>query len=203
MIKNIIFDMGGVLIDFDAEKFLDYYHPSLQDRLILKRNIFNSLEWAMMDRGTLDEEKMFEIVKQRIPTRLHELAYNLLFNWDKICEPIIGMPEYVKQLKEAGYKIYLLSNASVRCMDDYWPKVKGSEYFDGQVVSADIGYIKPEKEIYEYLLNKYKLKKEECIFIDDRIGNVEGAHHVGIKSIVFQKDIELFKQELEQMLVTN
>lgn len=201
MIKNIIFDMGKVLIDFDREYFLDCFDvTNKEDRKILMKEVFYSVEWAMMDRGTLDEKDAYERVIKNIPERLHSKAYDCLFNWDKVVKPIEGMCEYIKELKDRGYKIYLLSNASHRCLDEYFKTFEVSKYFDGKVVSAFINRVKPEKEIFEYLLNKYDLKKEECVFTDDAIQNVDGAIFNGIKAIVFYGDTKEFKEKLERIL---
>lgn len=200
MIKNIVFDMGNVLIDFDREYFLDSFNVTGEDRDVLLREVFYSTEWAMMDRGTLDEIQMYDIIKTRIPSRLHQKAYDLIFNWDKVVKPIKGVAEYIKELKDRNYKIYLLSNASHRCLDEYWVNVKGHEYFDGLVVSAFINRIKPEKDIYEHLIKKYALNKEECVFIDDSFANVEGAIFYGMKGITFHNDISELRQKLELIL---
>lgn len=200
MIKNIIFDMGKVLIDFDRSYFLDCFDVHGEDRDILMKEVFYSVEWAMMDRGTLDEKDAYERVIKNIPERLHSKAYDCLFNWDKYVKPIEGMWEYVKELKDRGYKIYLLSNASRRCLDEYFDKFEISKYFDGRVVSAFINRVKPEKDIYDYLINTYNLKKEECIFMDDAINNVDGAIFNGIKALVFYGDTNEFRNRLEKAL---
>ena len=201
MIKNIIFDMGKVLIDFDREYFLDCFNVTdEEDRKILMREVFYSVEWAMMDRGTLDEKDAYEIVIKNIPERLHSKAYDCLSNWDKVVKPIEGMYDYVKELKDRGYKIYLLSNASHRCLDEYFDTFEVSKYFDGRVVSAFFNRVKPEKDIYEHLLNKYNLKREECVFIDDAIQNVDGAIFNGIKALVFYGDTNDLKERLESLL---
>ena len=204
MIKNIIFDMGRVLIDFDRDYFLDAFGVNdIEDRKILMKEVFFSVEWAMMDRGTLDEKQAYERVIKNIPERLHSKAYDCLFNWDKVVKPIKGMTDYVKELKERGYKIYLLSNASHRCLDEYFETFEVSKYFDGKVVSAFVNRVKPERDIFEHLLNKYNLKKEECVFIDDAIQNVDGAIFYGIKALVFYGDTNEFKEKLELILKEN
>lgn len=200
MIKNIIFDMGKVLIDFDRNYFLDCFDVQGQDRDILMKEVFYSVEWAMMDRGTLDEMDAYERVIKNIPERLHQKAYDCLFNWDKVVKPIEGMWEYVKELKDRGYGIYLLSNASHRCLNEYFETFEVSKYFDGKVVSAFINRVKPEKDIFEYLINKYNLKKEECVFIDDAIQNVDGAIFNGIEALVFYGDTNELKTKLERLL---
>ena len=200
MIKNIIFDMGKVLIDFDRSYFLDCFDVHGEDRDILMKEVFYSVEWAMMDRGTLDEKDAYERVIKNIPERLHSKAYDCLFNWDKVVKPIEGMWEYVKELKDRGYGIYLLSNASHRCLNEYFETFEVSKYFDGKVVSAFINRVKPEKDIFDYLVNKYNLNKQECVFIDDAIQNVDGAIFNGIEALVFYGETNELKDKLEKIL---
>ena len=78
----------------------------------------------------------------------------------------------------------------------YFPHIPGSQYFDGTVVSALVGICKPDRRIYEYLLFKYGLKAEECIFIDDLPANIEAAKEVGIHGILFDGDVQKLKSSL-------
>lgn len=203
MIKNIVFDMGNTLIEFDRNYFLDVFKVEEKDKEFLMREVYMSVEWAMMDRGTIDEKEMFEIVSKRIPERLHYKTHQLIFDWNKVTKQIQDVCDYVKQLKERGYKLYLLSNASRRCLNEYFETFEVSKYFDGAVVSAFENYIKPERQIFEMLVNRYKLKPEECVFIDDLIGNVEGAKNFGMEAIVFHHDSEELINKLEAILKQN
>ncbi|MCD7806742.1 MAG: HAD-IA family hydrolase, partial [Lachnospiraceae bacterium] len=87
-------------------------------------------------------------------------------------------------LKEAGYGIYLLSNASFR-HPDYWKRVPGNEYFDGLVISAFEKKIKPNPDIYICLLERFSLAAEECLFVDDQPANVAGAFVTGMDGVIF------------------
>lgn len=200
MIKNIIFDMGGILLDFNREYFLDSFNVLGEDRKILYKEVFEGPEWPLMDLGELDEQEAYDSIIKRIPVSLHKKAYDLIFNWDKVVKPIEGMEDLIKDLKLRGYKIYLLSNASRRALNEYWPTVKGHEYFDGKVVSAFVNMVKPNDGIYQYLLNEFKLKPEESVFIDDLKANVEGAIRNNINGIIFDGSIDKLKNELEKLL---
>lgn len=200
MIKNIVFDMGNTLIDFDRVYFLDCFGVEENDKELLMKEVYMSNEWAMMDAGTLDETDMFSIISKRIPERLNDKAYQLVFNWDKVIKPIQEVCDLVKQLKTRGYKIYLLSNASRRCLNEYFKTFEFSKYFDGEVVSAFVGHVKPERQIYEILVNKYDLKADECVFIDDLDANVESAIEFGMKAIVYRGNSEELKSKLEALL---
>lgn len=191
--------MGNVLIDFNTIDFLNTFNISDDDKKILMNDIFKSVEWAMMDRGSLNEEEMFQIIKTRIPERLFDCAKKLIFDWFALSKPIDGMADYIKQLKERGYNLYLLSNASRR-LHTFWDKVAGSEYFDDIVVSADIGMVKPEKELFAYVLDKYKLQANECVFIDDSPWNIESANRNGILGVVFHGNVQELREKLEKML---
>ena len=195
MIRNIVFDMGNVLLRFDRDYFIDRLGVAAEDKPLLMREVFLSVEWVQMDRGTLNEQTAHESVCRRLPQRLHDAAYKLISMWDRPILPIEGMYELVRELKEKGYGIYLLSNASVR-QHDYWPRVEVSSLFDGKLISADEGIMKPQPEIYRLFLERFGLKAQECFFIDDVPANIEGALFCGIAGAVFRMDAALLRREL-------
>lgn len=196
MIRNIIFDMGNVLIYFDRNAFIDRLGiTDAADKDILKREVFLSLEWARMDRGSLTDMEAAEIMCSRVPERLHDAVYKLATMWDRPILEVPGIYELVKELKENGYGIYLLSNASTR-QHEYWGRIPASRFFDGTLISADVKLVKPETAIYELLMERFSLKKEECFFIDDSALNVEGAFYCGINGAVFHNDAVELRQRL-------
>jgi len=195
MIKNILFDMGNVLIHFDREAFLNRLDISPEEKQLLLREVFLSVEWVQMDRGTLREETAEPRMCQRLPAHLHGAVHQLVSCWDEPMLPVEGMAELVKELKEAGYGIYLLSNASLR-QHAYWPKIPGWEYFDGKVISADEKVMKPHPDYYRIALERFGLIPEECFFIDDVPANIEGALYCGIPGTVFHKDAALLRKQL-------
>lgn len=198
MIKNIVFDMGNVIIRFDPELFMVRLGLAEEDRKLLKRELFVSLEWSRMDRGSLTDEEAAEIVCRRVPERLHDAVRRLVGMWDRPILPVEGMYELVKELRGMGYGIYLLSNASFR-QHDYWPRVPASKFFDGTLISADVKLVKPQPEIYRLLCDKFSLVPEECVFIDDSTSNAEGAYFCGINALVFHGDAHEMRLKLNEL----
>lgn len=196
MIRHIIFDMGGVLREWDPAKFLKTLGLPQEDRDLLMREIFSAVEWPMQDIGLITEEETLERVKTRIPERLHETAEKLILHWEDYSDPVPGMADAIRRLKEAGYGIWLLSNASKR-HGQYWGKIPGSEYFDGLVISAFEGVLKPDLTMYRTILKRFDLKAEECVFTDDMPANVAGALACGIDGFVF-RGTDDFLQELRK-----
>lgn len=198
MIKNIVFDMGNVIIRFDPELFMVRLGLAEEDRKLLKRELFVSLEWSRMDRGSLTDEEAAEIVCRRVPERLHDAVRRLVGMWDRPILPVEGMYELVEELRGMGYGIYLLSNASFR-QHDYWPRVPASKFFDGTLISADVKLVKPQPEIYRLLCDKFSLVPEECVFIDDSTSNAEGAYFCGINALVFHGDTHEMRLKLNEL----
>lgn len=199
MIKNIVFDMGQVLLDFNPEEFLNRVGvKDNNDRQLLKEEIYQSIEWAKMDRGLLTEEQATKIIEQRVPERLRQYVEDLVCNWSDSIIPIAGAKQLIQELKENGYKIYLLSNTSYK-FNEFFKRVPGSEYFDGEVVSCDVKMIKPELGIYNHLLDKYSLKADETVFIDNSCSNVEAATCLGINGIVFHGDYAKVREKLLEL----
>ena len=195
MIRNILFDMGQVLIRFDRQLFLDRLDICEEEKQLLLREVFLSVEWVQMDRGTKNETTALESMCRRLPEHLHPAAEALVCHWDEPMLPGDGMYELVEELKGKGYGIYLLSNASSR-QHAYWPRIPASRFFDGKLISADHQVIKPQPEIYDLCLEKFGLKAEECFFIDDVPANIEGALCRGIAGAVFHNDVKLLRKAL-------
>ncbi len=198
MIRNIVFDMGNVLIRFDPLLFIEREGITDQeDRKIILDELFNSVEWAQMDRGILEEKTAEPFILKRFPERLHPAVCNLLYHWAIPGDELPGMRELVAELKEAGYRLFLLSNAST-AQHRYWPLFPVSRYFDGKLISCDVKVVKPMREIYQIFTDRFLLDPEECLFIDDAPANVAAAITCGWNGIVFHGDAVQLRLKMRQ-----
>ncbi len=197
MIRNLVFDMGNVLIHYIPQVFMDRLGVPAEDQPLLAREVFGSVEWIRMDRGTLGQEEAVAAMEARLPRRLWEYARRLVLGWwlDGPLMPVEGMAVLLEELKGLGYGLYLLSNATVR-QPEYFPGIPGSQFFDGAVISAHWKVLKPEREIYEILFREYGLEPSECFFVDDLNINVEGALCAGMDGYIFDGDVGRLRQAL-------
>lgn len=199
MIRNIVFDMGRVVIRFDPELFIDREGiTDPDDRRLILDELFNSVEWAQMDRGILEEKTAEPFVLERFPERLHPVVRNLLYHWAIPGDETDGMHQLVKDLKDAGYALYLLSNAST-AQHRYWPLYPVSRYFDGKLISCDVKVVKPMREIYQIFTDRFLLDPEECLFVDDSAANVAAAITCGWNGIVFHQDAGQLRLKMRSM----
>ena len=195
-ITSIIFDMGGVLIDFDPKRsvnsrFDKKYHDSIM------KNTFLSPDWSEMDKGTVEVDDVIETMCSRLPEELHSELRAMITEHEKEMPPIKEMYPLIKSLKENGYKIYLLSNCPA-WFDDFKKSVPAFDFFDGFIISALYNQIKPEEEIYHTLFNEFSLIPGECFFIDDTPANVETAKRLGMNAHCFaDKDVDKLKSALK------
>lgn len=198
MISNIVFDMGGVLIRWNPEDMLRQFDLTPEEMALLNRELFKSVEWIQQDRGILSEDALLKAVCPRLPETLWEPVKALVLGWhQRFLSPMPNMAELVRELKENGYHIYLLSNAST-ALRSYFPRIPGSECFEGLLVSAEEKLLKPSHEIYERLYEKFGLNPAECWFIDDSPANVEGAICTGMQGSVFYGDVARLRRELNR-----
>lgn len=195
MIKNVIFDMGNVLLDFNPRYSLELYLDNEADRELIYRELFCGPEWAEGDLGLIHDADRYSLVCLRVPERLHPALKNIVDHWSDCMKPVAGAQAFVADCKQAGYRVYILSNAS-DLFYKYFPNFAPLNYFDGHVVSCDIHATKPHQRIYRHLLNRYRLNPEECLFIDDVQQNVESAQALGIQGIQFQDDFQPMREML-------
>lgn len=197
MIKNLIFDMGNVLLDYDPDVILEETCDEDEEKKIIKKELFSGTEWMMGDRGDITNAERYNLVKKRVPEKLYDKLRKCVEHWDVCMVPVKGAREFLEYAREKGYGIYILSNAAIEFYQ-YFPRQFDLDFFDGIVVSAEQHLLKPEIGIYRYLLETYQLKPEECLFIDDREENVKGAEKAGIKGYVFKGDFDKVKEGLEK-----
>ena len=203
MIKNIVFDMGGVLLSYDPDLVLDNNNIlDESDREFMKKEVFGSLEWQEDDRGTVTKDSFNRFV-DIAPGHLKSFIRRLLIDecFGEMQMPVFEwMDEFIGQLKAAGYKIYLLSNAG-QDFYQYSKKITALRHFDGKFVSSDYKLLKPEKEIYEKFLEVFDLVPEECVFIDDVQRNIDAAVECGMYGICYtsqNSDSSELRTELEK-----
>lgn len=198
MIKNILFDMGGVLLDFDPQRFVSRLGLGAADGGILVREIFHSAEWVCLDRGSMTGEEVLRSVCTRIPERLRGAAREVFEHWDEPLLAMEGSYELVEELSGKGYGLYLLSNAGVRHRE-YWPALPVSRFFgDRLMVSAFHGLLKPEAAFYEKAFEMFGLDRRECLFIDDSPVNIEAAWRAGLDGVVYHGDPALLRRRLRE-----
>lgn len=189
--------MGGVLIDYNPEKTL-YGIFDRQTADVLLREIFRNPIWSLKDKGLIFPEEIMAQKRDAIPAEVFEKVSEMVDNFYPYMPPFEKMHELVKLLKNKGYGIYLLSNAS----SDFHIRREGIpalSLFDGVIISADYKLLKPEKEIYLTLFEKFGLKPEECFFIDDVQANIDGAKAAGMDGHCYAHgDVEILKKTLKE-----
>lgn len=198
-VKNIVFDFGGVFIDWNQHYLYDNYFKDQAESDWFCDNVCN-MEWcAMTDSGIGMPE-----ATRRLIAKFPEYA-DAINAWNErfleTCRGIMpGMLDLVLELKAKGYHLYGLTNwAAETCAQT---RAKYHEIFDpldGLVVSAEVKATKPDARIFRILMERYGLKAEECLFVDDAQRNVDGARAVGMEALLFE-GAEKLRADLADLL---
>ena len=185
MIRNIVFDIGRVLLDYQPMQFLSELGFEEADSIYLNQTIFKDDLWQQLDRGIVTKEEAIGAYLAIAPEQAENIRL-IMNTWHEMLTLIEGTSELLRELIAKGYGVYLLSNFQEDGFKEIYNKFTFLGEVKGRVISYEAKLLKPEKEIYIHLLEKYHLKAEETVFIDDLTENVEAAVMLGIKGIVFE-----------------
>lgn len=187
-IRNVIFDMGNVLMTFDGPRFAGLFTDTPEDADLLDGALFGTTTWSLLDSGTISHETMRRYALAHLPERLHPNLNECFDHWPEHSEPIAATNELGIRLKREGYGIYVLSNANARIMDQLG-HAPVTPYLDGCVVSAKERIMKPDPAIFRLLCLRYRLDPAECLFVDDNADNCEGARVAGLRAFHYQDNV--------------
>ena len=197
MIRNIVFDIGNVLTNFRWKEFLQDKGFDLGMIERIARASVESPYWKEIDRGEWSEELVLEKFISMDPEIESELR-TAYANVHGMVTPREYAIPWINALKGKGYRVYYLSNFSYKAYVDCADALDFIPYMDGGILSYRDKVVKPEPAIYQLLLERYGLKADECVFLDDTEMNVEGAKEQGYRGIVFRTR-EQAQRELIQM----
>ena len=197
-IKNIVIDVGKVLVYFEPEWIMDKLGFEEETKTVLRKAMFEDSLWNEVDRGVMTTEELVAAFTENAPEYEKEIRETYLHVGDSI-ELLPHAVEWTASLKEKGYHLYIISNYGEYTLEQTKAKMDFLQYMDGAIFSYQYQIIKPDARIYEQLLKNYELKAEECVFIDDKVENVEGAKAVGYQGIVFTTYEEV-QEKLKELL---
>lgn len=182
-IKNVIFDIGNVLVGYDTDRFLNgLFHGNQEICDRVSEAMWGSALWGELDRGVIPEDEILKGMIARDP----EIRDEICLTWEHIGESVYredhAIP-WIEAVKRGGYRVFFLSNYSYLIMHAKPEVLDFLPLMDGGIFSCIVKLVKPDAKIYHRLLDQYRLNPQECLFIDDTGANVSTARTVGMNGM--------------------
>lgn len=190
--KNLVFDMGNVLIEWNSEKILQAITDDIKLQNLLRKEVFETGLWVQTDEGVKTREEMIEIVTAKIGEEYRNEITQLSRYWYKYVDVYTKVQDRIIELSKNGYNIYILSNTAYTFYDlvkeGYLPVTSIAK---GIVLSCEERVLKPNEKIYNILLERYNLDPHDTMFFDDLPENIWGAARCRINGFVVENESEL------------
>src|ERR1700761_3201118 len=171
---NVIFDLGGVLLQWNPAEIMKKCFPDEDMRALIRREVFQHADWVEMDRGTLLEHEAIPRFHRRTGCSLEDLTLLMQATNDYL-DVIPDTHAILAELSAHQVPLYCLSNMPPNKWDALRARHAFFELFDGIVISGQINLVKPDRAIFDHLAQQFDIKPEESIFIDDHLPNIESA----------------------------
>jgi putative hydrolase of the HAD superfamily len=193
MVKNIIFDLGNVLISFKPSEYFDKKKYPETIKATILSDIFGSKEWQMLDKGEITTSEAIDAIAIRSTLNKEEIAHIFNLRTD-LMFPLDQNVRLLPELKKQGFRLYYLSNFPLDIFEEIRTGYYFFKFFDGGLISSEVKSSKPESRIYEIFLERYSLIAEECLYIDDIEINVKSAEAIGMKGLFTNDSLEISKK---------
>lgn len=195
-IKNVIFDIGRVLVGYE---WMDFVHALFDEETAeaVTRAVWRTGYWHELDKAVLTDEEILNLFYSAEPNYKEEIK----LAFDNVGQCVLRRDyagEWIDSVKEKGYRVYYLSNYSHHLMQANPDALYFLERMEGGVFSCDVKSIKPDHTIYEKLFDRYSLTPEECLFIDDQEPNIQAARQLGMNAVQYI-DYEQARAETDQL----
>lgn len=199
MIRNVIFDYGNTVIQYKPCLMADKYIDDDKDRALIYEVVFDRLYWDALDDGSITDEEIIEACKKRLPERLHGVLPRIYYNWIYNLPEIPGMYSLISEIRRKyGVRIFLLSNISSYFAEHAY-ELPEMNHFERCFFSAEMGCIKPSREIFERVIGECGIDPCETLFVDDSEKNIKGAEAVGIHGYLFDGDVLGLRKYIEEI----
>ncbi len=201
MIKNIIFDIGGVIVNYKKETYFDYFNFSQETLETIRKYVSSAQVWKDLTVGKITSKEYTEAVIKEIPHLEKEVrAFSDNHNFIHMIPPFKATLEYINKLKNRGYKVFIISNITDGTIEYLNREIPGFRaLFDDVVYSCEVGLAKPSDEIYKYAIERFNIAPEESLFIDDVQKNLDAANKNNIQTLKFETP-EKSIPEIEKLL---
>ncbi|HIF9059731.1 TPA: HAD family hydrolase [Photobacterium damselae] len=197
MLKNVIFDFGAVLFEWNPNQIVKTFTPSDEEQNLLLQQVLQHPDWISLDRGTMLIAEVIPkfsartgLPENQIEDFIHHVIQSLT---------LINATLDIVELSLSSFKTFYLTNMSESFFESLNEQHPIISQFDGGIVSGKELMIKPEPEIFQLLLDRYALKAEESLFIDDNLANILAAKQLGFDTVLFDKSSQCYKQLLEKI----
>lgn len=198
MIRNLVFDMGQVLMRWDPLFIASHYVDDPAEAEEFMNELIVQPEWYLVDAGQIAEKDYRAALEKRAPEKWRERLLKCYDEFEIFMPPIEKMHALANRAAECGYEVYILSNALPRFRELLrgWPTL---QCVRGMIISAIEQMAKPDPAIYRLLLERFELTADECVFIDDLQENIDAAEREGIHGIRFDGDVDALCGELRKL----
>ena len=197
--RNIVFDMGGVLVDYTADNATWHYTDDPEIVREIHNVMFCSREWMALDMGAMTDEQAIKRILPRLSSgKVREIALITFEHWHEYNNVArSGMDQIIRSLKARGQRVYILSNVSRRLTNTYKDVVPAPDLYDGAFFSGEVLALKPQPIIYQMFFERFQLEPADCFFIDDVRDNVDASIRCGMDAWWFNSGNN---QDIEQIL---
>ena len=184
MIKNLVFDFGNVLIEWNSAKILAAFVKE-EDRKRVKAAIFDSGLWAQTDTGQLTLKSAIQAAQTLLDSSYSATVEAIFTHWYETVDVYHQLQEKIFEWAQLGYGIYILSTTSeIFYAVENAGLLPMTKVLTGKILSYEVGFAKPDKSIYQKLLAQYALQANQCVFIDDLQVNLDVAKSLGFETIL-------------------